>query len=795
MGKRRINWLYLILLFNSVIESWLVKLKEHFNRSSKPLWKSILFWFVMLSVILVKVTSAEIPFSGDIDPTNPAGWTTSTNAYVGKSAEGTLCVLGSSIVSQSGTVGYMSGVRGTVLLKGYPSSWRISDWMAIGDSGDGTLNITNAGLVTTGGVGYVGYYSGGVGRIFVDGYYTRLQVASQLLLGVYGQGALEITRGGNVRAEDWFAIGVLSNENNTALISGAGSKLEANGGLVVGWKGKGSMSICDGGTVISKGAVAIANMIEDSSGVANVDGEGSTLTIIPAISNDGTTMKLLTVAHAGTGTLNITNGGIVSNGECQMAYRANSSATVKVDGAGSEWINTEKLSVGHSGNATLDITNGGSVSVGGDMSIGLQADGSGVCKLESGSLNISGNIVNGEGDSSLILDGGTLSVGGGSIAADKLYVGYAAGSNALFGMTVETINAEDFIVGKAGKGTFIQNHGTLTLADSLHIGQESGGDGTYELSGTGQLNVSEYIWIGSYGSEGRGALKQNSGYIHSSYMLRISKNSSYEINGGDCVLESFLDVRGEVNQAGGIIRIDERNALIAGNPAGLYIHSGGKYNVSGGSLITSNLILGVYEEGALNITDARANITISNKLSFDSQSIFTAIPWTTIHMNDSGFDEGLTDFGIEIKSTNPDNLEDLINLKLIFEGGTNALYELEVAGEDRGNVLTGFDSNFAFAALQIGSDSDIGKVQLVNHFDNQPNWTGTEALYVKYLILEADSSLDLNGFNLYYTKLIDFGGTITLNGGSLVQVPEPVTISIFALSSLVLLKRQRRRET
>jgi hypothetical protein len=62
---------------------------------------------------------------------------------------------------------------------------------------------------------------------------------------------------------------------------------------------------------------------------------------------------------------------------------------------------------------------------------------------------------------------------------------------------------------------------------------------------------------------------------------------------------------------------------------------------------------------------------------------------------------------------------------------------------------------------------------LVDLFDNQPEWVGSEALYVEHLQLEDGALLDLNGLNLYYRSFINMGGTIELGGGNLIQVSMP----------------------
>lgn len=193
--------------------------------------------------------------------------------------------------------------------------------------------------------------------------------------------------------------------------------------------------------------------------------------------------------------------------------------------------------------------------------------------------------------------------------------------------------------------------------------------------------------------------------------------------------------------------------------------------------------VGYYGSGTLNITDSAADITVSNLLSFGTDSTFTAVPGATIHMTGSAF---------ENVNTDPSDLTGLGNLELIFEGGSVDIDPFEVAGQDIGAVMAGLDNNFALGTLTLGG-VDIGQVQLVDSFDNQPGWEGSEALYVYNLNMGTGSYLDLSGLNLYYLNAsIDPGATIV--GGNITFIPEPGTLALFllGLGSLGIYRRRRK---
>ncbi len=88
---------------------------------------------------------------------------------------------------------------------------------------------------------------------------------------------------------------------------------------------------------------------------------------------------------------------------------------------------------------------------------------------------------------------------------------------------------------------------------------------------------------------------------------------------------------------------------------------------------------------------------------------------------------------------------------------------------------------------------DIGQVQLLDNFDNQPGWEGIEALYVYNLNIGAGSYLDLNGLNLYYLSgSIDGGADIV--HGNLTPIPEPSTLILLGTGLVGLLAGFRKKK-
>ena len=160
--------------------------------------------------------------------------------------------------------------------------------------------------------------------------------------------------------------------------------------------------------------------------------------------------------------------------------------------------------------------------------------------------------------------------------------------------------------------------------------------------------------------------------------------------------------------------------------------------------------MGLQGAGTLALTSPAATMIVRGRLGFGPHAVFETDPGVAIHMTGAIF---------ENQSTQPENLAGLSNLQLIFEGGPAALDTFEVAGRDMGGLSAGLENNFALGKLILGW-LEVGRVQLVDEFDNQPTWQGAEALYVEHLILGEGSYLDLNGLALYVTRFEDLGGAL-----------------------------------
>jgi len=409
--------------------------------------------------------------------------------------------------------------------------------------------------------------------------------------------------------------------------------------------------------------------------------------------------------------------------------------------------------------------------------LGIDATGTGTMTLNQGyaySLSTSVEFIGYSGMGSYVQSLGTNTI------TNSLYLGSNSGSSGSYKLSGGTLSVGTHeYIGIGSTSKFTQSGGTNTVAKYLCLGYYAGGSGTYSLSSTGRLSADEE----TIGRNGIGKFTQSEGTntVRNALVIGAFNIGTYDLSGGS-LSTHHIDIGWKSN--GTFTQSEGTNTVSSHLYLGLWSGGNGTYTISGGSLSVPDFYVGMGGNGTLNIDNATADISVSNKLRFGPDSTFTAVPGTTIHMTGSAFENANTD---------ANDLAGLSNLELIFEGGNADTDPFEVAGQDLGAVMAGFDNNFALGTLTLGR-IDIGKIQLVDNFDNQSGWQGSEALYIYNLNIGAGSYLDLNGLNLYYLSgTIDPGATIL--GGTLTPIPEPASLALFllGLGSLKIHRRRRKK--
>ena len=330
------------------------------------------------------------------------------------SGSGTLNVEnGGSVVAQSVQVGiaWSGGSQptgnGTINLSGAGSSIVTTGGISfltltVGDSSNtgthsvGVLNITDGASFNSTGSTVIADETTDTGSKNVSGNGSTLTTAGYFSIGSGGSGNLNIgdnpatggvETGGVVNS---VRVGVATQNTadpSSVNVNGAGAQWNLLGTdtsdrgamLQLASRGNATVTVSNGGTIVidaqgtptgsSQGGLLIGGFSgqAQADGTLNIDGNGSTVTVTTGDNQIG---------RAGTGTLNITNGGTLNSGSARtevIGRSVGSTGTVNVTGAGSTWNAGDRVFIGHEvdlatststgagGDGTLNVANGGAV--------------------------------------------------------------------------------------------------------------------------------------------------------------------------------------------------------------------------------------------------------------------------------------------------------------------------------------------------------------------------------------------------------------------------------------------------
>jgi T5SS/PEP-CTERM-associated repeat protein len=311
---------------------------------------------------------------------------------------------------------------------------------------------------------------------------------------------VSIANGGKVHV-----LGADQNDAAHITVTGAGSSLTHDNFLEVADYRPETLTIENGGTVISGTGAVGADPYFDSEGVVTVTGAGSTWS---------TGFNFLKVGDTSPGTLNITNGGTVSDRGGNVGFSGN--GTVNVSGAGSKWTNMLDVYVSRDHAGMLNITAGGLVSdVNGRVGSGTGAagnvhvSGAGAKWANSGQLLMGDT---GEATGSLTIDsGGSVTSADGMIGNEGVFSTFAAavGTVDVTGAGSTWANSATLSVGRDGIGTLnIKNSGAVSNTTGyVAYGTDSKGDVTVSGSGSTWTNTGNL----EVGRQGNGTLTINQG--------------------------------------------------------------------------------------------------------------------------------------------------------------------------------------------------------------------------------------------------------------------------------------------
>jgi len=214
---------------------------------------------------------------------------------------------------------------------------------------------------------------------------------------------------------------------------------------------------------------------------------------------------------------------------------------------------------------------------------------------------------------------------GNPITLNSLTVDNNGGGSATLSMAVDgtALSAAFATIGSSGAGAFNQSGGTVSYngsdnnGNSLSLGDQSGANGFYSLSGAGNLYCSFEETIGN---NGNGTFIQTGGVNSVTeaplYLGRSATSTGYyslsggNLNGGN----EFIGYSGSgiFNQSGGVSNVSNSSEFDIGYASG----SNGYYSLSGGSLICNgDEYVGVFGNGTINQSGGTNNAGISDGLN------------------------------------------------------------------------------------------------------------------------------------------------------------------------------------
>lgn len=336
----------------------------------------------------------------------------------------------------------------------------------------------------------------------------------------------------------------------------------------------------------------------------------------------------LVVAQSGKGMLIIQNGGVVSNVGVWVGADSGSQGDVTVSGHGSTWTSSGQFNIGDNGTGTLTIQDGGTVNSTSVANIGLGSD---ITGAHTGTVTVTGNDINGNASTWNITQ--QINIGEGSLS------GFGTGTlNVLDGGVVHS-NQGNIAFGAGSQGDVLVsgrnangNASTWKANDNIYVG----------ASGTGTLTVADGAVVSTTGTGPGGNAAVYIGYNGGSTgTVNVSSTTG---NVSSLTAIDYIDVG---SQGTGTMTVDKGGFVSAGTDVyiGRFGGSSGTLHLNGdasgrGVLETGSVIQGV---GTTTILDLNGGILRANRDEADFLSGFTAL---TVNTGGAWFDTNAHDIGI-----------------------------------------------------------------------------------------------------------------------------------------------------
>lgn len=264
------------------------------------------------------------------------------------------------------TIGVTDGAAGDVQVSGTGSQLTTGDAIRVGVGGAGVLKVLDGGLVSTDQF-VVAANAGSEGNVLVSGANAKV-IAQDLDVGSHGQGQLQVLNGGRVEVANDLTVGSDAVGDGAMVISGSGAVVSVQDEVAIGAAGNGSVTVQNGGVLLSTGAMAVG-----ANGVLSIGGaDGGSAAAVGA----------LTDASNGGATISFDDGKLVFN-------HTSSRHAFNADILGSGTIANQAGFTSLTGD--LAAFNGVANAIGGTLSIDTGLSGSAVAK-NGGTLTGTGTV-------------------------------------------------------------------------------------------------------------------------------------------------------------------------------------------------------------------------------------------------------------------------------------------------------------------------------------------------------------------------------------------------------------------
>ncbi|MFG1452865.1 autotransporter domain-containing protein [Xanthobacter sp. V2C-8] len=418
-------------------------------------------------------------------------------------------------------------------------------------------------------------------------------------------GTLALASGGQLSSLG-VTIGGTAATSGAVIVDGATSAWTVGANRIgVGVDGTGTLTIRNGASVTSPGAVLGWNATGDGS--ATVTGPGSSWTNTAA----------LYVGNLGAGHLSVLDGGVVTSTDAYVGTISGAQGTVSISGAGSAWTLSGAFIAGYESGTTANVT----LSAGGRLSAvtGTLGDLNGA----SGTMTVTGAgstwtaVGDGTGYSGYMnigrLGDGSLTVtDGGAVEAYRLYIGNDTGSTGtvtVSGAGSSVTTASNLYIGTGGDGTLTVSNGAQVSAEIIKIAYFSGVNGTLNVGAAagqaavaaGAVSADEILFL-----DGTGKIVLN--HTDTGYVLgaAISGTGEIDVLSGTTILSGASTYSGATRVTGGKLVVTG-SILPTGGPSTMDLTvAGGAVEVSGGGLLSTRgaFIGGTSGTSAVTVTGA-----------------------------------------------------------------------------------------------------------------------------------------------------------------------------------------------